>query len=63
MNTNMNIILDTLGHKYEYGYYSFEIFMNILEYSNIFEYLKIIKSEIVATYQSEDCGYNIKIFV
>ena len=50
----MNIILDTLGHKYEYG---------ILEYSNIFEYLKIIKSEIAATYQSEDCGYNIKIFL
>ena len=46
-NTNMNIILDT----------------NIFEYSNLFKYLKIIKSQVTATYHSEDCGYDIKTFL
>ena len=55
-NTNMNIIPDTLGLKYEEEYYMSKIFANIFEYSNIFEYLKIIKSQVTATYQSKDCG-------
>ena len=40
-----------------------QIFTNIFEYSNIFEYLKIIKSQVTATYQSEDCGQEIKTFL
>ena len=51
---NMNIILDTLGHKYEYDYYLVNIFTNIFQYSNIFECLKIIKYQVTATYQSEE---------
>ena len=53
----MLIILGTLGHKYEQGY------ILIFNYSNIFEYLKIIKSQATATYQFEDCGYDIKSFL
>ena len=56
MNTNMNIILDILCHKYEKEYYSLKIFMNILEYLNIFEHLKIIKPKVTVTYQSQDCA-------
>ena len=51
----MNIILDTLGNKYQYEYYSLEIFTNIFEYLNIFEFFKIIKSQVAATYQFQDC--------
>ena len=63
MNTNMNIILDILCHKYEKENYSLKIFMNIFEYSNIFEYLKIIKPKVNATYRYEDCAYNINNFL
>ena len=40
-NRNMNIVLDILCYKYEYEYYSLNIFTNLFEYLNIFEYLKI----------------------
>ena len=55
-NTNKNIIQHTLGHEYELEYYLEEIF----KYLDIFEYLKIIKSQVTATYQS---GYDIKSFL
>ena len=37
--------------------------MNIFEYLNRLEYLKIIKSQVTATYLSEDCGYDIQTFM
>ena len=39
------------------------ILKNIHEYIRIFEYLKIIKPKITATYQSEDCPKDIKNFL
>ena len=54
-NRNMNIILDTFCHKYEYEYNLNKIVTNISEYSNIFKSLKIFDSQITATCQSEDC--------
>ena len=36
------------------------ILKNIHKYIRIFEYLKIIKPKITATYQSEDCPKDIK---
>ena len=63
MNKNMNIILDDLCHEYEKEYFFLKIFMNIFKYSNIFEYLKLIKPKVTATYQSEDCAYEIKNFL
>ena len=61
-NTNINIILDILCHENEQEYYLYNIFSNIFKYLNEFEYLKLIKPQVTATYQSEDCGYDIKIF-
>ena len=62
-NMNMNIILDTLGHEYESEYYLKEIFTKIFKYLNIFEDLKIIKSQVTATYQVDYYGYDIKTFL
>ena len=56
MNTNMDIILDILCHKYKKEYYSLKTFTNIFKNSNTFEYLKIIKPKVTATYKSEDCA-------
>ena len=61
-STNMNSILDTLCHKYEKEYYVLRIFTNIFENLNIFEYLKINKFKVTATYQIDDCGQDIKTF-
>ena len=55
-NTNMNNILDTVCHKYEQGILFLEISTKILKYLKIIEYLKSIKSQNTATYQSEDWG-------
>ena len=51
MNMNMNVFLDTLGHKYEQEYYLQELL------TTIFDDLKIIKPQVNATYQSKYCEY------
>ena len=53
MNKNMNIVIDILCHKYENLLnYLLTNSMNIQQYLNLLEYLKIIKTQAIATYQS-----------
>ena len=35
----------------------------MIEYLNIFEYLKVIDSQVTFTYSSEASGYDIKTFL
>ena len=55
-NENINNILDIWCHEHEKEYYSLKIFTKIFGYLNLFEYFKIIKPKVTATYQSEDCA-------